>query len=80
MEGKRYTNSSQDGQEDYFKNFAKHIGKVAEDDFKEESIGFLIRADSFLLTSDEFQAMALMDALFSILAVTFVFIYLNIHL
>jgi hypothetical protein len=82
IDGVRYRNSSSgDGaQTEYFKSFAKMIGDESDDNFKEADIGFLIRSDSFVLTSDEFLTMAIRDGLMSIFAVFFVFGYLNIHL
>jgi hypothetical protein len=57
IDGVRYRNkSSGDGdQTEYIKSFAKMVGEDAADNFKEERIGFLIRSDSFTLTSDEFE-------------------------
>lgn len=82
IDGVRYRNSSSgDGaQNEYFKNFAKMIGEEASDNFEEKNVGFLIRSDSFVLTSDEFLTMAITDAAMSIFAILFVFGYLNIHL
>ena len=60
--------------------FLNDILNIIDADFQESKIGMQMRVDGIILAIDDFMALALSDALKALFSMSFVFIYLNIHM
>jgi hypothetical protein len=66
--------------DDKVRAYIKDILNTIDDRFNESTVGIKMRIDGVVLSYDEFLELAMSDAMKALFSMTFVFIYLNIHM